>query len=31
MGEKEDFTAFLVYRARAWLHGALVIKGKIKG
>jgi len=26
MKKGEDFTAFLVYCARAWLHGALVIE-----
>jgi len=28
--KEEDFTAFFVYCARAWLHGALVIQEKTK-
>jgi hypothetical protein len=30
MKKEEDFTAFVVYCARAWLHGALVIQEKTK-
>ena len=29
--KKKTLPLFLVYRARAWLHGALTIKGKIEG